>query len=100
MRASFSVARKISRAKAPHTAGENLIKPAAVEMSRILCGDAVASNLALAPSPNDTIKRRMQELSENDRQQTIAATKLGEKFSLQLDEATDFGNDAQLMAVP
>jgi len=37
---AFSVERKIFRAKAHHT-GEKLIKPAAVEMARILCGDAV-----------------------------------------------------------
>ena len=38
---------------APHTAGENLIKPAAVEMARILCDDAVANKLAMIPLSND-----------------------------------------------
>ena len=92
MRAFFSVSWKIAQEKEPHTAGENLIKPAAVEMARILCGDAVANK-----SANDTIKWLIQELSEDVLQQSIASVKRSKKFSLQLDEITDIGNDAQLM---
>ena len=64
VRASFFVSWKIAQEKAPHTAGENLIKPAAVEMATILCGDAVANKLAMVPLTNNTIKRRIQKLSE------------------------------------
>ena len=97
VRASFAVAWKIARAKAPHTAGENLIKPASVEMARIMCGDAVANKLEMVPLSNDTMKRRIKELSRNVLQQTIAAIRHSERFSLQLDETTDIGSDAQLM---
>ena len=74
-----------------------MIKPAAVEIARILCGDAVANKLAIVPLSNDAIKRRIQEISEDVLQQTIASVKGSGKFSLQLDETTDIGNDAQLM---
>ena len=97
MRASFAVAWKIARAKAPHTAGENLIKPGSVEMARIMYGDAVANKLEMVPLSNDTMKRRIKELSRNVLQQTIAAIRHCERFSLQLDETTDIGSDAQLM---
>ena len=97
VRVFFFVSWKIAREKAPHTAGENLIKPAAVEMARILCGDVVANKLAMIPLSNDTIKRRIQEISEDALQQIIASVKRSGKFSLQLDETTDIGNDAQLM---
>ena len=97
VQASFAVAWKIARAKAAHTAGENLVKPAAVEMARIMCGDAVANKLAMIPLSNNTIKRRIQEISADILRQTIAAVKQSGKFSLQLDESTDIGNDAQLM---
>ena len=97
VRASFAVAWKIARAKAPHTAGENLIKPASVEMARIMCGDAVANKFEIVSLLNDTMKRRIKELSRNILQQTIAAIRHCERFSLQLDETTDIGSDAQLM---
>ena len=95
--ASFVVAWKIARAKALHTEGENLIKPASVEMARIMCGDAVANKLEMIPLSNDTMKRRIKELSRNVLQQTITAIRHCERFSLQLDETTDIGSDAQLM---
>ena len=76
---------------------ENFIKPAAVEMARILCGDAVANKLAMVPLSNDIIKCRIQGISEDVLQQTIASVKRSGKFSLQLDETIDIGNDAQLM---
>ena len=65
VRTSFAVAWKIARAKAPHTAGENLIKPASVEMASIMCGDAIANKLEMVPLSNDTMKRRIKELSRN-----------------------------------
>ena len=49
VRTSLSVAWKIARAKAPHTTGERLVKPAAGEMARIMCGEPVASKLAVVP---------------------------------------------------
>ena len=68
-----------------------------VKRSRILCGDAVANKLAMVPLLNDTIKRRIQELSEDVLQQTIAFVKRSGKLNLQLDETTYIGNDAQVM---
>ena len=97
VRTSFAVAWKIARAKAPHTAGEDLIKPASVEMARIMCGDAVANKFKIVSLLNDTMKQRIKELSRNILQQTIAAIRHCERFSLQLDETTDIGSDAQLM---
>ena len=96
VRASFSVAWKIVREKAPHTTGERLVKPAAVGMARIMCGKAFANKLAMVPLLNNKIKRRI-ELSVDILQETIAAVKRRGNFSLQLDETTDIGNDAQLM---
>ena len=58
VRASFSVAWKIAEAKAPHTTGERLDKPAAVEMARIMCGEAVASKLAMVRQHNQATNRR------------------------------------------
>jgi len=40
---------KIARAKAPHTAGKSLVKPAAVQMARTVCGDALTNEIAMVP---------------------------------------------------
>jgi len=42
VRAYLSVAWKNARAKPPYTAGESLVKPAAVKIARIMCSDAAA----------------------------------------------------------
>ena len=62
-----------------------------------MCGDAVANNSVMVSLSNSTVKRRIQEISVDVLQQTIDAVKLSGIFSLKLDEATDIGNDAQLM---
>ena len=82
MLASYSVAWKIARAKAAHITGERLIKPAAIEMARIMCGEVVANKLAMVPLSENTIKRRIEELSADILQQTIAAVKRSKNFSL------------------
>ena len=74
-----------------------MIKPAAIEMVRIMCGEAVANKLAMVPLSDNTIKRRIEELSVDILQQMIAGVKRIKNFSLQLDEAIDIGSDAQLM---
>ena len=61
-----------------------------------MCGDAVANKLEMVPLSNDTMKLCITELSRNVLQQTIAAIRHCERFSLQLDETTDIGSDAQL----
>ena len=58
-----------------------------------MCGDAVANNSVMVSLSNSTVKRRIQEISVDVLQQTIDAVKLSGIFSLQLDEATDIGND-------
>ena len=89
VRASFSIAWKIARTKAPHATAERLVKPAAVEMARIICGEAVANKLAMVPLSDNTIKQRIEELSVDILQQTIATVEQSRKFSLQIDETTE-----------
>jgi len=38
---AFSFAWKNARVKAPYTAGESLVKPAAVKIARVMCSNAV-----------------------------------------------------------
>ena len=75
VQASFSVAWKTARTKALHATGERLVKSATVKMARIMCGEVVENKLAMGMLSDSTIKRRIEKLSVDILQQTIAAAK-------------------------
>ena len=77
--------------------GERLVKPTAIDMARLMCGDSVALKLQSVPLSNDTIKSRIADLSLNIKNQVVARMKKTGKWSYQLDESTDTGKNAQLM---
>jgi len=81
-----------------HTIGEQLVKSAAIDMTRIICGDDVASKLQSIPLSNNTVKSRIADLSLNIKDQVVARMKKAEKWSYQLDESTATGKNAQPMA--
>ena len=95
--ASFEVAYLIAQSKQPHTIEETLMKPGAVTMSRIMHGNKMARELETVPLSNDTITRRINDISNDIKCQLIERVK-GKKYALQLDESTDISNSAQLLA--
>ena len=95
--ASYKVSYKIARCKKPHTIGEELILPAAIEMVETMFGDNFSKQLQSIPLSNDTIARRISDIAEDVQCQLF--TKLHENlFSIQLDEATDSNKDAHFIA--
>ncbi|XP_068250780.1 protein FAM200C-like [Palaemon carinicauda] len=94
--ASFEVAWFAARNKKTHTIGEDLIKPAAVKMAEIMCGQKVAKQLNTVPLSARVIKERISILAENVREQMISSVKKVE-FAIQLDETTDVSSNSQLM---
>ncbi|XP_068233586.1 zinc finger BED domain-containing protein 5-like [Palaemon carinicauda] len=95
--ASYLVAWRIARAKKVHTIGEELVKPAALDMVGTIYGKEFAKKIEHVPLSNDTVKKRIQNMSHDIKDQVIAAIKKSGHFSLQLDESTDVSDDAQLM---
>ena len=96
--ASYHVAWQIARCKKPHNIGEELIKPAALDMVRIVCGDDAAAKIESVPLSNSTIASRISDISDNIKSQLIQEIRNSKYFSLQLDETTDVSDDAQLLA--
>lgn len=95
--ASYKVSYKIARCKKPHTIGEELILPAAIEIVEIMFGDNFAKQLQSIPLSNDTVARRIADIAEDVECQLLS--KLRDKlFSIQLDEATDSNKDAHFIA--
>ena len=51
--------------------GEELIKPAAISMVRMVCADDIANKLELIPLSDNTVKRRIDLMSENILKQLV-----------------------------
>ena len=58
MQASFDVALPIAKQKKPHTIGEMLIKPCALNMVKLIWGETSTKKIQQVSLSNDTIKRR------------------------------------------
>ena len=63
LRASFEVSLII--AKAPHRAGEKLIKPSAVKMAHILLGSKEARRIDSVSLSNDTVNNRIADIAND-----------------------------------
>lgn len=97
LRASYLVAHRIAKAKKPHTIAEELILPAATDMVREVLGQSAADRLKTILLSNDTIARRIEDMSVNIKEQTVARVQASPHFALQMDESTDIANHAILM---
>ena len=57
----FEVSYRIAKCKKPHTIGENLILPAAIDMVRIMFGKNEAQKLKNIPLSDNTIKEEWMQ---------------------------------------
>ncbi len=97
LEASYVVAKIIGKLGKPHTIAETLILPAAQDMCRIMIGDSAAAKLGAVPLSNDTVARRIEDMSNVIREQLIEFVKKSPYYALQLDESTDIAGQAQLL---
>nr|XP_014352015.1 PREDICTED: zinc finger MYM-type protein 6-like [Latimeria chalumnae] len=97
LKASFLTAFQIAKSKKAHTIGEELILPAAVEMCKVMVSEDTAQKLKAIPLSNDTVSRRIEELSRDIKCQLTERLCECEQFAIQLDETTDVGSAEQLL---
>ncbi|KAI6649866.1 Zinc finger BED domain-containing protein 5-like [Oopsacas minuta] len=97
LEASYRVSLRIAKAKSPHTIGEELIMPCAKEMVSLMIGEDMVSKLGIIPLSNNTVHRRICDMSEDITAQNIAAIKESPWHAMQLDESTDIASCAQLI---
>ena len=71
IKASFEVAWLIDRNKKPYTIGEDLIKPAAVKMAEIMCGQKEEKKQNSVPLSARTVKERFSMLAEKVKEHVI-----------------------------
>jgi hypothetical protein len=94
--ASYKVAYKVAKCKKPHTIAEQLILPATKDIVETLFGESYAKQLDNIPLSNDTICRRISDISA-DIQEQLESQLIGKLFAIQLDEATDSNNESHLI---
>ena len=98
LKASYEVFLMIAKQKKAHTIGENLVLPAAKVMVRCVFGDESEKKLNSISLSNNTVQRRIEEMSVDILQQVICKICRSESgFAIQLDESTDVTNCAQLL---
>ena len=69
--ASYDVSLLIAKSGKPHTIAEELILPAAKAIASRMHGDKVSKCFDLIPLSNTTVKRRIEDMSENVKNQLV-----------------------------
>ena len=97
--ASYAASLIITKQIKQYTTGENLVKPCAFEMARIVLGQENEKKLKQISLPNNTVQRWISDLADDIKQQVISDIENAEfgLFSIQLDESTDVSACSQLM---
>ncbi|XP_068201641.1 zinc finger BED domain-containing protein 5-like [Palaemon carinicauda] len=94
---SYKVSLLISKTGKAHSIGKTLVKPAAKIMTEIMLGEKASKEIKKIPLSNDTVKKRITSMAENVKVQLVSQLQQSLYFSLQLDESTDIGNEANLL---
>ncbi|XP_024145995.1 zinc finger BED domain-containing protein 5 [Oryzias melastigma] len=94
--ASYKVAYRVAQCKKPHTIAEELILPSAIDMVSTMIDEATASKLKVIPLSNNTIARRIYDMSKDIEEQLNDKIR-DRRFALQMDEATDSNKDCLLI---
>ncbi|GFX02713.1 SCAN domain-containing protein 3 [Trichonephila clavipes] len=95
--ASYEIAELIAVNLKPHNLAEEIILPACRKIVKTMIGGSADIDICKIPLSNDTIHRRIKDMSENIEQNT-AKTLANSNFALQVDETTDITGNAQLIA--
>ena len=90
LEASYRVAYRIAKGKKPHTIGETLIKPCALEMVHLMCGEQHRKAVETVPLSDNVIKHLIGAMADDILDQVVSEIKASPyKISRQLDETTD-----------
>lgn len=95
--ASFLVSELIAKTGHPYSIGQTLIKPSAKLMNSVMLGEKECDAIEKVPLSADTVQRRIAVMAEDVEKQLITRVRQSPLFSLQLDESTDIGNEANLL---
>jgi len=100
---SLKIAQLLAKKKKPHTDGENVILPALEIAVGTMINSEAVQKMKSIPLSAETVARRIQDLSNDIDEQLEEHVKNQKEdvlklWALQIDELTDIGNKAQLLA--
>lgn len=101
--ASYKIAHLLAKNKKAHTEAELIIAPALEIIVETIIGVEAAEKVKKVPLSNDTIARRIEDISSDLKLQVFehferASDEVMLMWSLQVDESTDISGKAQLLA--
>ncbi|XP_068240046.1 protein FAM200A-like [Palaemon carinicauda] len=94
---SYLVAEFVVKSMKPHTIAETLILPACSAIVKTMFGSEAEKKVRKIPVSDNTISRRIHDMSADIEETVCTSVKEGEMFALQVDESTDIGGMAQLL---
>ncbi|XP_068224835.1 zinc finger BED domain-containing protein 5-like [Palaemon carinicauda] len=95
--ASYEISMLIAKSKKSHNIGETLIKPSILCAAQLILGKDSANKLSQISLSNDTVQRRIHELSQDIKEQTLKLVRASPVFAIQCDETTDIAQCAQFL---
>lgn len=96
--ASYLVAEIIAKNSKPHTEAESIILPVCSAIVKTMLESKAEEEIKKIPMSNNTICRRICDMSADIENTVITSVNKSEIFAMQVDESTDIGGKAQLLA--
>lgn len=97
MRASYLISYRIAKTGTAHTIGETLVLPAIKDTVEIMFGENSLKEVETIPLSNNTVMRRIGEMSNWAENELVQRINKSTFFSLQLDDSTDIQGLSQLL---
>lgn len=98
LKASYHVAELVAKSKKSHTVAETLIILACKAILNEMLGPEAAKEIDKVPLLDNTISRRIDDMSAGIASLVLEKIRISKKFALQPDESTDISGHAQLLA--
>ncbi|KAF2348029.1 protein of unknown function DUF4371 [Trinorchestia longiramus] len=95
--ASYELSLLIAEAKKPHSLGETLVKPCLLSAANTVLGEESQRKLSKISLSDNTVKCRIDELSEDIKEQVLDKIKASRFFAIQCDGSTDVAHLYQLL---
>ena len=98
LKVSYHFAELIAKEKQPHTLAEKVILPACKIIIEEMIGLNSVKDIAKLPLSDNTIARRIEDMSVDVENNILEKVCISVRFALQVDESTDISGHAQLLA--